>query len=102
MRELGGAGLVGVGDGGGDGDERWGREERRGEVRLVGFFNLAVFAMLLGGISEGWILYAVVVVVAVSVSFAKSFLEISNESNPANDESDWLARYCSKVYQSAS
>ncbi len=27
-----------------------------GEIRLVGFFNLAVFAMLVGGVSEKWIM----------------------------------------------
>ena len=28
-----------------------------GEVRLVDFFSLAVFAMLVGTVSEGWIMY---------------------------------------------
>ena len=42
----------------------------------MGFFNLAVFAMLVGGVSEEMD-YVVVVVVAERVSFAKGFLEIS-------------------------
>ena len=36
---------------------REGEQERyRVKVRLVDFFNLAVFAMLFGVVSEGWIM----------------------------------------------